>query len=171
MTTPSKDGVKGVKSARFDLLPPEAIWQIALIYGMGAQKYAERNWEGGYEYSKSYGALQRHLALFWAGEEVDEESGLPHMAHAAWHCLALLTFEIRRIGKDDRPLERASQSLDSMRAELTNPEIFGRVPFSPPDMPPGYTGPMTICNRHGTQYNTLCVKCLQEEIPDRELKE
>ena len=115
-------GVKGVKSARLDLLPYDSLWQIALIYGFGAQKYAERNWEHGYEYSKSFGALQRHLALWFHGEENDAESGLPHLAHAGWHILALLAFTGREIGTDDRP--KVPIALQKMVAELTNPEIF-----------------------------------------------
>ncbi len=30
-------------------------------------------------------------------------SGLHHLAHAAWHCLGLLAFVIRKLGTDDRP--------------------------------------------------------------------
>jgi len=122
-------GVKGVKSARFDLLPFDALWQIALVYGMGATKYAARNWESGYDWSQSFGALQRHLALFWSGEEVDEESGLSHLAHAGWHCLALLAFQARELGNDDRTLDREAleKGLETMRAELTNPEIFEQI--------------------------------------------
>lgn len=119
-------GVKGVKSARLDLIPYDALWQIALVYGAGAQKYAERNWESGYDWSKSFGALQRHLALFWSGEDLDSETGLPHLAHAGWHCLALLAFSGRELGRDDRSLDLPAlrRGLATMNAELTNPEIF-----------------------------------------------
>lgn len=117
-------GKKGVKAARFDLLPFDALWQVALVFGKGAEKYAVRNWEQGYDWSKTFGAMQRHLALFWQGENVDAESGLPHMAHAAWHALALLTFYLREIGTDDRPwdFDPSQFGLSSMTAEVTNPE-------------------------------------------------
>jgi hypothetical protein len=119
-------GVKGVKTARMDLIPFDALWQIALVYGAGAAKYAERNWESGYDWSKSFGALQRHLALFWAGEDNDPETGLPHLAHAGWHCLALMAFSARELGSDDRTLDpdALAKGLATMNAELTNPEIF-----------------------------------------------
>jgi hypothetical protein len=102
MCDPETGGQKGVKEARFDLIPADALWELARVFGRGAKKYAERNWERGYNWGFSYGALQRHLNKFWMGEEIDEESGLPHLAHAAWHCLVLLAFCLRKKGKDDR---------------------------------------------------------------------
>jgi hypothetical protein len=112
-------GVKGEKDARYDLIPPEATWYEALVYGMGARKYAERNWEGGYEWGKTIAALERHIQLFKAGEDNDPESGLPHMAHARWHTGVILTFAARQIGVDDRPQDVA---LMAMQATLLNEE-------------------------------------------------
>lgn len=91
-TVSSTGGAKGVKLERFDLIPAEAMRLLARLYGEGAKKYAARNWEAGYEWSKSYGALQRHLWLFWSGEDIDEETGVPHVINAAWHCLAIAQF-------------------------------------------------------------------------------
>ena len=47
----------------------------------------------------------RHLHAFWTGEETDSESGLPHLAHAAWHCMVLFTFSRSEEYSDfdDRP--------------------------------------------------------------------
>ena len=112
----SPKGRKQTKDARFDLLPWDAIWQVARIFGFGASKYAERNWENGLRWSSSYAAVQRHLALFWAGQDRDDESGLYHIAHAAWHCLVLLAHVLRGIGTDDRPV--GNEALSTMEAEL-----------------------------------------------------
>lgn len=95
-------GEKGIKMARYDLVPAEGLDQIAKVFGWGASKYADRNWEKGYPWGWSFGAMMRHAWAFWRGEENDPESGLPHMAHAAWHALVLLTFKSRGIGTDDR---------------------------------------------------------------------
>lgn len=89
------------------------------MFGEGAKKYAERNWERGIPRSSQKGALDRHLALYWAGENLDPESGLPHLAHVAWHALTLLALHLRGVGDDDRP---TGEALDSMQAEVTNPE-------------------------------------------------
>lgn len=95
-------GEKGSKAQRFDLVPFEAVAEIAEIYDFGSKKYADHNWRKGYNWGLSFAALQRHLALFWEGEDYDEESGLNHLAHAGWHCLALLTFYREHPELDDR---------------------------------------------------------------------
>jgi len=100
---PNTGGEKGQKDARFDLIPQEAIWMLAEAYGRGAEKYDDRNWERGYNWSLSFGALQRHLWQFWNGEDIDEETGTPHIVSVLWHASALATFQARDKGNDDRP--------------------------------------------------------------------
>jgi hypothetical protein len=95
-------GEKGSKLARFDLLPVEALTTVAQLYGRGANKYAAHNWRRGYDWSLSFAALQRHATQFWAGEDNDEEMGLPHMAAVVFHALALLTFMTEQRQFDDR---------------------------------------------------------------------
>ena len=92
VTDPKTGGQKGQKDARFDLIPTEPLRYLALVYGMGAKKYADDNWRKGYDWKLSYGAMQRHLNAFWGGEDMDPESGLPHLGHAMWHCATLLWF-------------------------------------------------------------------------------
>lgn len=101
-TTSRTGGQKGVKDARFDLIPVGALTQLAEHYGVGARKYADNQWRKGYEWSKSYAALQRHLTAWWAGEDVDEETGSSHMAAVAWHAFTLLTFISEHPDFDDR---------------------------------------------------------------------
>lgn len=96
-------GEKGVKLARYDLIPTEPLRQLAEHYGKGAQKYEDRNYERGYEWSKSYAALQRHANAFWSGETWDPETGSNHMVAVAWHALALVLFCEKQPGYDDRP--------------------------------------------------------------------
>lgn len=93
---------KGTKPERFDLLPTAALAKVARHYGAGAEKYEDHNWRKGYEWSKSYAALQRHAAAFWGGEDIDEETGSPHMAAVAFHALALLTYMDEHREFDDR---------------------------------------------------------------------
>lgn len=93
---------KGTKPERFDLLPQEALADVARHYGVGAAKYSAHNWRKGYEWSKSYAALQRHANAFWSGEDFDEETDSPHMAAVAFHALALLTFMQEQPDFDDR---------------------------------------------------------------------
>jgi len=99
---PTTGGAKGSKLARFDLLPPDALYALAEHYGRGSLKYEDRNWEKGYDWGLSYAALQRHLTQFWAGTDVDEETGGLHIIAAAWHCMALAAFYMRGLGTDTR---------------------------------------------------------------------
>lgn len=71
-TESSTGGQKGAKLARFDLIPANPLSEIASRFGLGAMKYEDRNWERGYEWSKSYAALQRHAWAFWSGENDDD---------------------------------------------------------------------------------------------------
>ena len=101
--TSETGGMKNRKPQMLSALDPAALWTLAEVAGMGAEKYDAHNYLKGYPWSWSYDAMQRHLMQFWSGENDDAESGLPHVAHAAWHCLALLSFLQREIGTDDRP--------------------------------------------------------------------
>lgn len=105
--TSATGGQKGKKLAQLGSLDPKALLAVAEVSGFGANKYARYNYLKGYDWSLSFDALQRHLLAFWAGQDQDPESGLLHLAHAAWHCLALISFLSRGIGTDDRFKEAA----------------------------------------------------------------
>jgi len=100
--TSETGGQKGRKLAELGGIDPQALLTLAEVSGMGTRKYSAFNYLKGYDWSLSFNAMQRHALAFWAGQDNDDESGLPHVAHAAWHCLALLAFLQREIGTDDR---------------------------------------------------------------------
>ncbi len=56
----------------------------------------------GTRWGRYYAAAQRHLNAFWAGEDMDPESGLPHLAHAMWCCATLLDYSKDHKDMDDR---------------------------------------------------------------------
>lgn len=99
---PTTGGEKGSKLARFDLIPPGPLALLAKHYGKGSRKYADRNWEKGYKWGLSYAALQRHATAFWGGEDIDPETGTPHIIAVAWHALALAEFMKTHPELDDR---------------------------------------------------------------------
>jgi phage terminase large subunit-like protein len=70
---------------RLDLLPAEAIVEVARHFEKGANKYAARNWEKGIPYSRYVDSLLRHTFQFLAGHR-DE----PHLISAAWNALCLI---------------------------------------------------------------------------------
>lgn len=101
--TSSTGAQKGSKLARYDLIPALPLKMLAELYGKGSEKYAERNWEGGYDWSLSFAAMQRHSWQFWNGEDFDPEMMLPHLASVAWHAFALMEFMITHPEFDNRP--------------------------------------------------------------------
>lgn len=103
VTNPDTGGAKGSKAARFDLLPPAPLWEVAELYAAGASKYADRNWEKGYAWSLSFAALMRHAWQFWDGEKVDPETQKHHMASVVFHAFALMQYGITHPELDDRP--------------------------------------------------------------------
>jgi len=99
-----KGGVKfDAGKIPFDLVPPEGVTAVATILGVGAKKYAPRNWEMGMDWSRPYGAALRHLFAWWNGEDVDKDTGYSHLWHAATNIFFLIFYEKRGKGKDDRP--------------------------------------------------------------------
>lgn len=81
--------------ARVDLLPPKALLEIAKVLAFGAQKYGEDNWKHvDRAQDRYYAAALRHLFAWRDGERCDEESGLPHLAHAGCCLLFMLWFEV-----------------------------------------------------------------------------
>ena len=96
-------GEKGQKLARFDLLPWDEMTEVAELYGRGAAKYADRNWEKGYDWSLSFASLMRHATEFWQGEYMDEENQCAHLASVVFHALALMQFYKKHPELDDRP--------------------------------------------------------------------
>lgn len=75
---------------RYDLLSPQSLEGLVKVLTFGAQKYADRNWEKGINYSRVFGALLRHAFSWLRGERVDPETGFNHMHHvqACAHFLA-----------------------------------------------------------------------------------
>lgn len=103
ITNPKTGGQKGRKLARFDLIPPVALWALAEHFGKGSSKYSERNWERGTDWSLNFAAAQRHMWQWWDGEDIDEDTGSSHLICAMWHMAALFTFLQTHPDLDDRP--------------------------------------------------------------------
>ncbi len=104
---PEKQGDEATKhdsgKPRYDLIPPEPLDGLACLYGMGAAKYEERNWEKGMNWSRIFGAMMRHAWKWFRGEDYDREDGQHHLLSVIWCAMALYTYAVRSTGNDDRP--------------------------------------------------------------------
>lgn len=68
---------------RWDLLP-ESLEDVVKVLTFGAKKYSPDGWKQVPEAQPRYfAATMRHLWAWRRGEDLDPESGLPHLAHAA----------------------------------------------------------------------------------------
>lgn len=157
-TISSTGGAKGTKLARFDLLPPGPLRELAEHYGRGARKYADNQWRQGYEWSKSIAALGRHFNEFMAGRDYDVcsndpdgcshvdtdgnpfDSGEPdtcfnhtgshHMAAVAWHAFLLLEFKDTHPDHDDR--YKAEPGLEPGLEGVQTPDTLYPIEFHIP---------------------------------------
>lgn len=94
-----KEMTEKEQAARYDegktdwsLMPFDAVEEINKVLEFGAKKYAPNNWKKGFPVNKVLNSCLRHLFSFLRGEEVDPESGLSHIAHAACNLLFILYF-------------------------------------------------------------------------------
>jgi hypothetical protein len=87
---------------RMDLIPVSAIEGLASVLTYGADKYADRNWEKGISWSRAFGATMRHMWSWYKGENIDPESGMPHLWHAMCNVAFLIEFSETRREFDDR---------------------------------------------------------------------
>ena len=95
-----KTGVDKDQSAKADkgklelsLVNPELVKAVAEVRMYGTEKYGDsENWRK-VEPKRYVDALYRHLLAYIEGNEVDEESGLSHLAHMACNLSFLLDKE------------------------------------------------------------------------------
>ena len=85
-----------------ELLPTQALEEVAKVLAFGKKKYAAWNWAKGFKWTRLIGAAIRHIYAYQRGEDKDPESGLSHIAHAACCILFLLQHELSNLGEDDR---------------------------------------------------------------------
>lgn len=94
---PKKQGTKFDNGKpQIDLIPYEAIEEIAKVLTFGCEKYGEANWANGIEMRRLISATYRHLGKFNAGQDMDDESQTLHLANAAANlCFAIWMYKNR----------------------------------------------------------------------------
>lgn len=101
--TNPKDAI-GIQKAPFSVLPTPVLVEAALGLAEGALKYGRHNYRAiGVRNSVYYDATLRHLMAWWEGEDIDPESGLPHLAKAISSLMVLRDAQIHGKCTDDRP--------------------------------------------------------------------
>lgn len=88
---------------RFDLVPWEAIWELAKHCEAGAEKYGERNCEKGIPIHSLIDSAIRHLAKYLMGWN-DE----PHLRAALWNVAFAIYMEQKHPEMQDIPTRKES---------------------------------------------------------------
>lgn len=89
---------------RLDLVPPELIEAVGAVRTYGAQKYGDSDSWKKVEPHRYAAALMRHLCKWLKDpEDIDEESGLPHLWHVGCNVAFLIALkeEARKDEKND----------------------------------------------------------------------
>lgn len=87
-------GIKGdAGKPPLNLIVPGWIWEVGLVIGHGATKYAPNDWQHVKPISRWSAAISRHLLQAESGESLDSETGLSHMAHIATSAMFLYWFD------------------------------------------------------------------------------
>ena len=87
---------------RMDLIDPWALEGLAEVLTFGARKYAANNWRNGLGYSRVMAAMLRHMAAIQRGEDIDSDSGLPHIDHVGCCWMFLSNYMKTMPEQDDR---------------------------------------------------------------------
>lgn len=87
----------------FSLIPLVTLEDEARVWEYGKKKYAAWNWAKGMAWSIPFACIQRHLSAWQRGEELDPESGLPHLAHISCNVRMLTLYAKNFPEGDDRP--------------------------------------------------------------------
>ncbi len=75
---------------RYDLIPVEALEEIAKVLTHGAAKYGANNWKEEMDLDRYYAAAMRHLMAWRKGELKDPDSGCYHLIQVAVNCIFLM---------------------------------------------------------------------------------
>jgi len=95
----------GVTKPALHVIPPVALLHLGKAMADGKRKYGLMNWrEKRVSSSVYYDAALRHLLSWFDGEEVAQDSGVHHLAHAM-ACMGIL-LDAQATGNlnDDRPI-------------------------------------------------------------------
>ena len=102
--------IYGEAKFRISDTPVNSIRLLGLVHNNGATKYGTLNWrEHTVSASVYYNAAWRHMAAWYEGEDLDPESGLPHLAHVM-ACMSIV-LDAEKFDKlnDDRPTTQTGE--------------------------------------------------------------
>ena len=117
----------GIAKVPFSTVPMPVLAELGLVMMEGARKYGRHNYRvAGAHASVYFDAAVRHLARFWEGEDLDPDSGMPHLVHAMASCAVLRDSQIQGNWSDDRPPRPPGDWISELNAKAA--ELLERYP-------------------------------------------
>ena len=96
----------GIKKVPTYIIPTAPLLYLGLAMMEGGRKYGAHNYRAmGARHSVYLDAIERHRLAFLEGEDIDPDSGLPHLAKIMGCCAVLLDSIEMGNDIDDRPLK------------------------------------------------------------------
>lgn len=90
-------------------IDPAFILGIGEVLTKSRDKYPEGNWMKETKLSTPYESAMRHLAAFWAGDDVDKETLQSHLLHCATNLMFLHYHMTSGKGIDDRLFKKGKK--------------------------------------------------------------
>lgn len=91
--------------AQWHLMPEPALAEVLKVLEDGAKKYGEFNWidnSEGVAWTRYINAMERHFKNLKRGNDFDPDSGRYEAACIATNALFLLTYQLFKLGTDNR---------------------------------------------------------------------
>lgn len=117
----SKATKNDTAKAPLSLINPVFTEEVARVLAFGEAKYGKNNWRG-LQVERLLDAVKRHVLEIEKGNDYDEETGLPHAAHAASGLMLVEWIRTHRPEQDDRRWPAVP---------LLRPDSAGRVHTEP----------------------------------------
>ena len=102
-------------------LPTAGLRAVARVQQYGHKKYGDfNNFRKGMEASRQVSCILRHLYAYMDGEDLDPESGEPHLAHACCRTMFLLQNihdecviddRYKTLQKSQKPVDKGAKSI------------------------------------------------------------
>ncbi len=125
--TNPKDAI-GTRKVPYSCVPSAVVSELSLAFLEGACKYGRHNYrEAGVRASVYFDAAKRHLDLFWEGQDIDPDSGLPHITKALACLTVLRDAQMNDKCTDDRPPAMADPHWMAKLNKLAG-EVLDRFP-------------------------------------------
>lgn len=94
----------GTKKAPMSTVSAPVLAEVGVAMLEGALKYGRHNYRAvGVRASVYYDATMRHLMSWWEGEDIDPDSGMPHIVKAITSLVVLRDAQLHDKCEDDRP--------------------------------------------------------------------